>query len=229
MSAQEGRAKATKKAEKVVAAKLAAGPVTDAYDTERPDGVAEEAWKLAVAIRHLRDAGESWWRVGYLLGFEGANGDTLAESRKAAPRVRAAYDAVFGDHPKAVRQKPVKAPPEKDPVVAGMKRQKVGDRRAAARTGHAHIPIDMPDDEVAAMLVGRKISWVTNMNDLDHKGDRFIENTAHVHPTADIRVEMIGSHRCVHFVEVEEGATGKHRNIGTGLRTVRVDRIHTIK
>jgi hypothetical protein len=114
--------------------------------------------------------------------------------------------------------------------VKAIRATKKEERVERVRTGtDSVIPSDLPDEEVVAMLRGREISWMINLNDLDGKGDSWSEGSALVHPKwAAIEITADG-HRCFKFKEQELGVPIEYRLAPGATRIVRLDRIHSVK
>jgi hypothetical protein len=186
---------------------------------------------LAQEVKRLRDGGMSWAAVGAQLSLPG--------SKNGAGAARRYYAMVNrGEVPRthAPRKGAVTKPsgPASRAVPAYMRKE------ALVRDGHV-IPRDMPDEEVEALLVGRRIEWAIDMARLtdtpaeEWGGEgRWVQQEARVH--VDQRwVKVVWEEikdgteeRRVYFREYggRNSTTGEHMSGPT--RCVRVDAIFTV-
>ena len=222
--AEKAQRKARKMADDIIAqaiANIQAKKLAPAApEAEQWAASAEQAddpeWQAAASVRHLREAGESWWRIGQLLSLPGA-GDSAATGKGGAGQARRLYALHFGDVPRVQRARTA-APAERNADRAVIKKARLTDRQAAVREGRGFLRPDMTNAEVVALLRGRKIEWLMNLHHLDGNGDHFVEDEGYVHRIY-LRVQEYAGNRCIVFVDEKTRQS----------RTVRLDMIHTVR
>jgi hypothetical protein len=217
-------AKAKKKATAAPApASLAAAPAK--YVSDRVEGCTDEAFLLGVRCRELREEGEAWWAIARAMDLEGA-GDSATTGKKGAARARNVYKAAFGSFPRTFKTGAYKGPVERNERVRELKAQKKKELKAIAKAGKSVIKADVPDEEVAEMLRGRKIRWYST--EIVPDGADY---EAAVHPNAHvpIYIEGEGDDRVIEFREQHRRAPLAVRNIPAQTRTVRLRQIYSVK
>ena len=192
----------------------------------------------AAEVKRLRDEGTAWWVIGQKLGL--ANPATSAsdpEAKRGAGAARRLYASVNrGEVPRTQAQRRGTTPKPQGPASRGVPAYLR--KEALVRDGHV-IPRDMTDEEVEALLVGRRIEWAIDMAKLTGtdpeswgNGDaRWVKQEARVHRHADwVRVvdrSDEGKDRVVYFRE--DGGRAQDGRIMSGpTRCVRVDAIYTV-
>jgi hypothetical protein len=193
----------------------------------------------AAEVKRLRDSGEAWWVIGQKLGLAGkATSASQPEAKRGAGAARRLYASVnSGEVPRshAQRKGTVAKPtgPASRGVPAYLRKERL------VRDGHV-IPRDMPDEEVEAMLVGRRIEWAIDMARLTStdpatwgpEDGRWVKQEARVHRESQW-VKVVweetddGEERRVYFRE--DGGRDTNGRIMSGpTRCVRVDAIYTV-
>jgi hypothetical protein len=211
----------------------------------RPDDTDAEVWgeaaesegeelELALAVRHLRDTqGVAWWTIGQMLGLPGA-GDSAATGKAGAAFSRKLYARAFGSAPRTQKERGTgdgakRKKAEQNEDRAALKKTPKVERVEMVRAGKSVIREDATDDEIIAMLAGgRTISWTINLNNVDHKGDRFFEQTADVH-LRNVWVREMNGERVVMFHQVFREGPWKYREMAGPVRVVRVRAIHSVR
>lgn len=220
------KAKAGKvKAEKIIEearAKVATGVVSDKWASERIEGCTDEAWALAVRCRELREEGEAWWAIARAMELPGA-GDSATTGKKGASRARNVYKAGFGAFPRTFTTG--RTPAEKNEHVRSMQKAKKAERRAQAKAGKSVISADMPDEEVADMLKGRKIRWWVQ-SEINPDGR---EMEAAVHPKAPMYIYEEHGERIIEFREQHRRAPHEVRWMPAQIRVVRLRQIFSVR
>lgn len=233
---QDRRDKATKaanaQADEIIA-RLVAG-LRDKGDEAparegRPEGLSDDEWSLACSVRDLRDQGEAWWKIGYILGLPGS-ADNVAQGKAGAGFARKVYKKGFGEVPRVQAPRvPGGKPRDVNPHRAEIKRVPKAERVALVRRGQSVISEDMPDEDVVKMVAGRRIAWSVNLGVLDGQGDHYRDEEANVHRVM-VRVEtQPNGVRVLHFKEVHDGVPIEFRGRAAGTRTIRLSAIHTIR
>lgn len=215
-----------KKADLIIAGAVQAikdRPKTE-FDDKRVEGCSDEDFLLGVQVRRLRDQGEPWWAIARDLELTG-HGDSATTGKKGAARARAVYKAAFGDFPRTFKRGGYKGAIEKNSNVAALKKQKRSELKAQALQGKSVINPEMPDAELADMIKGRHIKWLVQ-GDICPEG---LEQDAYVHPTALFYVYEEAGHRVIEFRERDPRAPIAYRLIPGRTRTVRVDKIFSVK
>lgn len=192
----------------------------------------------AAEAKRLRDEEKmAWWLIGQRLGLAGAA--TTAsdpEAKRGAGQARRLYAAANrGEVPRTQRQRAGTVVKPTGPASRGVPAYMR--KEALVRDGHV-IPRDMPDEEVAAYLVGRRIEWAIDMAKLtgtpaeEWGGEgRWVQQEARVHVSPQW-VKVVdrsdeGKDRVVYFREYGgRGPDGRHMSGPT--RCVRVDAIFTV-
>jgi hypothetical protein len=192
--------------------------------SDRKEGCSDADFLLGARVRELRDEGSPWWAIARDLEMEGA-GNSATTGKKGAARARAAYKIAFGDFPRTFKRGGYKGPIEKNEHVAALKKQKKTELKQKALQGKAVIDPNMPDEELAAMLKGRKIKWIIK-GDICPEG---MEQEATIHPTATLYVYEENGRRVVEFRERHPKAAIQYRMIPAHIRTVAVDKIFSVK
>lgn len=214
---------------KVVAARPARKAATEAPPTPAPSQGKAQAVATPEAVRAMRDGGATWMEVGKHFGLPGA--------KYGAGRARQLYAAVNGGVvPRAYK-------PRAGAVVKpqGPASRSIPDyvrKQALVDNGHV-IPRDMPDEEVEAYLVGRRIEWAIDMAKLT-KSDpetwggefRWVKQEAKVHPNPEwvyVYEDDNTGERVVRFREYGGYDTDRGRHMAGPTRVVRVDAIFTVR
>lgn len=229
MSKQEKHAKkkkaAKKKADKIVddaVKKVKAKAAPSKYDGERADGCSDEEFALGVRVRELREEGEAWWAIARALELEG-HGTSATTGKKGAARARTVYKKAFGSFPRTF--KTGRSPQEKNERVRELQKTKKAERRALAKAGKSVISPDMPDEEVAAMLKGRRIQWWVQ-SELVPDG---MNMEACIHPHSPLYIIGEGEDRVIEFREQHRKAPVAYRMMPANTRTVRLSQIYSVR
>lgn len=116
--------------------------------------------------------------------------------------------------------------PPKNPDVEAFRAVKQADRVKSVIKGKSLFPDDLTDEQIEAMIVGRKITWIIKP---DKKAAEQITETVVVHPQG-FKVVNYPSGRGIEFSEVENTSSiGGVRGRPNRYRAVLLKRIHTIK
>ena len=217
--------KAKAEADKIIAdaiTKVKERPKTK-YDDERKEGISDEAWVLGARVRELREQGEPWWSIARDLELEGF-GQSATTGKKGAARASAAYKTAFGDFPRTFKRGGYKGPIERNEHVRELKKMKKAEAKAIAKSGKSVIDMDMPPEDIAAMLKGRRIKWFST--ELVPEG---IDYEACVHPTAPMYIFEENGTMVVEFREQHRRAPMDIRWHPAQKRTVRLRQIYSVK
>lgn len=223
-----------------VAARKAAAIVQEATErvvAARPSQPSSPQ-EQAAEVKRLRDGGMAWWLIGQQLGLASeAKTASDPEAKRGAGAARRLYAAANrGEVPRT--QKPRAGTVAKPTGPASRGVPAYLRKEALVRDGHV-IPRDMPDEEVEAMLVGRRIEWAIDMAKLtgtpaeEWGGDgRWVPQEARVHVDPRwVRVvweEVKGAEeRRVYFREYG-GRNDRGEHMSGPTRCVRVDSIYTV-
>lgn len=215
-----------------LAAKRAARIVEEATErvvAARPSPAPPQASsELAQAqeVKSLRDSGMSWMAVGAKLGLPG--------SKNGAGTARRYYAmANSGVVPRTNAPRKGVTPKPQGPASRGVPAYLRKER--LVREGHV-IPRDMPDEEVEALLVGRRVEWAIDMarltetdpNTWGPEDGRWVKQEAKVHPDLKwVKVVEEDHGRVVYFREYL-GRDNNGRQMAGPTRVVRVDAIYTV-
>jgi hypothetical protein len=192
----------------------------------------------AAEVKRLRDGGMAWWQIGQQLGLAGkAASASDAEAKRGAGVARRLYAAANrGEVPRTQRQRAGTTAKPTGPASRGVPAYLR--KEALVRDGHV-IPRDMPDEEVEAMLTGRKIEWAIDMAKLTDtdpetwgpEDRRWVPQEARVHVSPQwvrvVRDEDTGE-RVVYFREYGGFDTDRKQHMSGPTRCVRVDAIYTV-
>lgn len=222
---QERAARRQKRADKQaeIIIKTAAAEIQAQPKEERVEGCTDEEFELGSKVRNLRLEGEPWWAIARALDLPGS-GDSAVTGKKGAARARLAYAKAFGSFPRTFKKHGSKTPVEKNEHVREMAKTKKAERMAAAKAGKSVIPEDMPDEEVARMLKGRKIKWYT-VSTITPEG---MDHEANVHPKADLFIIGEGLDRIVEFREFHKQAPIDYRWMPAHSRSVKLSTIYSV-
>lgn len=182
-------------------------------------------------VKRLRDEGQlSWMAIGAKLGLPG--------SKNGAGTARRYYAMVNnGEVPRTQAPRKGSTPKPTGPASRGVPAYLRKER--LVRDGHV-IPRDMPDEEVEAMLVGRRIEWaidLARLTDTDPstwgtEDQRWVKQEARVHPDPRwVKVvheenESGEEERRVYLREYL--GTYEGRRMSGPTRCIRVDAIYTV-
>lgn len=216
--------------ERVVAARVTTPPSS-------PQDPRGEGRDLAQRVKDLRDKGVAWWVIGQTLGLAGkATSASQPEAKRGAGAARRLYAAVNrGEVPRTQAPRKGTIPKPTGPASRGVPAYLR--KEALVRDGHV-IPRDMPDEEVQAMLVGRRIEWAIDLAKLTGtdpetwgpEDRRWVPQEAKVHVLPQwvrvIRDEETGE-RVVYFREYG-GRNDRGEHMSGPTRCVRVDAIYTV-
>lgn len=196
------------------------------WDSERIEGCTDEQWALGVRCRELRDQGEPWWAIARDLELEGW-GTSATTGKKGAARARNVYKAAFGSFPRTFETGRYKGPVERNQRVAELKAKKVADRKAEAKAGKSVIDLNMDDEEIVAMLRGRKIKAFST--DVVPEGmDR--EFCIHPDPKVPIYIyEESNGDKVIEFREQHRKAPVAFRGVPAQRRSIRLRHIYSVK
>lgn len=220
--AARAKKKGTAKAEKIIAEAKAKVMTKSDYEAERKQGANDEEFALACKVRQLRDEGEAWWAIAKALDMEGA-GDSATTGKKGASRARSAYAKGFGSFPRTFSTG--RTPAEKNERVRDLQKAKKADRIKRAKEGKSVIGKKVPDEDVAAMLKGRRIQWWVQ-SELIPDGTSM---EAAVHPHSPLYIIGEGKDRVVEFREEHRRAPVDVRWHPAQIRTVRLSSIYSIR
>jgi hypothetical protein len=195
------------------------------WANERVEGITDEQFALGVRCRELREEGEAWWAIARALELEGA-GDSATTGKKGAARARNVYKVAFGSFPRTFKTGGYKGPVERNERVRELKAMKKKEARAIAKAGKSVIKADVPDEEVADMLRGRKIRWFSTEVVPDG-----MDYEACIHPNPHVPMYIIGEgdDRVIQFREQHRRAPVTVRGIPAQIRTVRLRQIYSVK
>lgn len=234
MSRQERAARrqriAARRAEHVIA------KATEAVIAKTESPAPSSPQDQAAEVKRLRDEGTAWWVIGQKLGLAGAASNASEPEAKrgagAARRLYAAFNR--GEVPRTHAPRKGSTPKPSGPASRGvpdyMRKQQLVDE------GHV-IPRDMPDEEVAAMLLGRRIEWAIDMARLTHSDpdtwgrERWVKQEARVHVLPEcVWVGMLDGcpKRVVKFREYAGFDTDRNKHMSGPTRVVMVDSIYTV-
>lgn len=194
-----------------------------AWDKERIEAANDDQWNAAVRVRLLREQGEPWWAIARDLELEGW-GSSATTGKKGAARARSLYKAGFGSFPRTFQTGGYKGKAERNERVRDLQKQKKAERMATAKAGRSVIGPDVPDEEVAAMLKGRKIRWYST--EIVSSG---FDQEVCIHPTAPFYIEGDGLERVIHFREQHRRAPRDIRWHPAQTRTVLLRQIYSVK
>lgn len=216
-----------------LAAKRAARIVEEA--TERvvasrplpsPQGSEQE---LAQEVKGLRDSGMSWMAVGAKLSLPGSkNGAGLARRYYAM--------ANGGVTPRTQAPRKGTTPKPQGPASKGVPAYLR--KEALVRDGHV-IPRDMSDEEVEALVLGRRIEWAIDLAKLTKtdpetwgpEDRRWVPQEAKVHVNAEwvcVQRDEDTGDRVLYFREYGGWDSDRQRHMSGPTRVVRVDSIYTV-
>lgn len=172
---------AARKAAEIIGAAYERAKAESLASPSRPQVAHEQVGEMAIAaeVKRLRDEGKlSWMAIGAKLGFPG--------SKNGAGTARRYY-AMTGEVPRTQAPRKGSTPKPTGPASKGVPAYLRKER--LVRDGHV-IPRDMPDEEVEAMLVGRRVEWATDLARLTGtdpatwgaESQRWFKQEARVHP-----------------------------------------------
>lgn len=193
------------------------------WDGERIEAASDEQWNLAVQVRLLREQGEPWWAIARDMELPGA-GNSATTGKKGASRARNVYKAGFGSFPRTFKTGGYKGKQERNERVRELAATKKKERLAAAKAGRSVIGPDVPDEEVAEMLKGRRIRWYST--EIVPTG---FDQEVCIHPTAPFYIEGDGLERVIHFREQHRRAPVDVRWMPAQNRTVLLRQIYSVK
>lgn len=219
--AAKRRKKAQQQAEQIIETTRAA---VQAKPSSRAEGCTDEEWALAQQVKVLRDEGVPWWQIAKDLELPGA-GHSATTGKKGAANARKAYAKGYGSHPRTFTRGQGKTRAEKNERVKEVQQATKRSRVEKVRKGESVIPPDISNEELAAMVKGRKISWMIMG---DHCPDG-MEQEAWVHPQTPLYIEGELGDRTIEFRSMDKGAPVAFRMVPAHIRTVRIDRIFAIK
>lgn len=183
----------------------------------------------AQEVRRLRDDMKlSWMAIGAKLGLPGSKNGAGAARRYYAMTNNGEVPRTFAPR-KGTTPKPTG--PASRGVPAYLRKERL------VREGHV-IPRDMPDEEVEAMLVGRRIEWAVDLAALTEtdpstwgpEDRRWKREEAKVHVDAQW-VKVVPDERwgrVVYFREYMGYDTDRQRHMSGPTRVVKVDAIYTV-
>jgi hypothetical protein len=201
-------------------------------ETATPKPAKSGMGDLAAECKRLRDGeGMAWWKIGHTLGLPGS-ADNVKQGKGGAAQARRLYAQANGGTPHVPRTRTAREKADKTPRHAANAGTKTDRKITLVERGHV-IPQDMPDEEVIAMLAGRVIEWGINVSALCGSDDNeeWLNQESRVHPVDVVMEEELSrdGSRVVRFREYLgiDSDTGRH--MGGHTKTVRVDRIHTVR
>lgn len=232
--------------ERVVAARPSAGKVREAAEAlaewvdhgtkvkaadnaSPPPPPQDPELATAQEVKRLRDEGQlSWMAIGAKLGLPG--------SKSGAGSARRYYAMVNqGEVPRSQAPRKGSTPKPSGPASRGVPAYLRKER--LVRDGHV-IPRDTPDEEVEAMLVGRRIEWAVDLAALtqtdpatwgpEDKRWKVEEARVHVDPQWVKVVPDDRWGRVVYFREYAGYDTDRRRHMSGPTRVVKVDAIYTV-
>jgi len=192
----------------------------------------------AQECKRLRDGGMAWWLIGQKLGLAGQAGSASEpEAKRGAGAARRLYAAANrGEVPRTQRQRAGTVAKPTGPASRGVPAYMR--KEALVRDGHV-IPRDLPDEEVEAMLVGRRIEWAIDMAKLTNtdpetwgpEDGRWVRQEAKVHVDPQwVRVvrDEDTEERILYFREYNGFDTDRQKHMSGPTRVIRVDSIYTV-
>lgn len=184
--------------------------------------------EIAAEVKRLRDQEKlSWMAIGAKLSLPG--------SKNGAGTARRYY-AMTGEVPRSQAPRKGSTPKPSGPASRGVPAYLRKER--LVRDGHV-IPRDMPDEEVEAMLVGRRIEWAIDLAKLTNtdpdtwgpEDRRWVPQEGKVHVEAQwvrvVRDEDTGE-RVLYFREYAGYDSDRGKHMSGPTRVVRVDSIYTV-
>jgi hypothetical protein len=184
----------------------------------------------AQEVKRLRDEEKlSWMAIGAKLSLPG--------SKNGAGTARRYYAMVNrGEVPRTQAPRKGSTPKPTGPASRGVPAYMR--KEALVRDGHV-IPRDMPDEEVEALVLGRRIEWAIDLAKLTStdpetwgpEDRRWVPQEAKVHVNAEwvrvMRDEDTGD-RVLYFREYGGWDSDRNRHMSGPTRVVRVDSIYTV-
>ena len=220
MRAKIAARKAAAILEEATARAVAARPVAHPQDS---------AMATAQEVKRLRDESKlSWMAIGAKLGLPG--------SKSGAGAARRYYAMVNnGEVPRTLAPRKGSTPRPTGPASRGVPAYLRKER--LVREGHV-IPRDMPDEEVEALLVGRRIEWAVDLAALtgtdpatwgpEDKRWKSEEARVHVDPQWVKVVPDERWGRVVYFREYAGYDSDRKRHMSGPTRVVKIDAIYTV-
>jgi hypothetical protein len=183
---------------------------------------------IAAEVKRLRDEAKlSWMAIGAKLSLPG--------SKSGAGTARRYY-AMTGEVPRTQAPRKGSTPKPSGPASRGVPAYLRKER--LVRDGHV-IPRDMPDEEIEAMLVGRRIEWAIDLAKLTNtdpetwgpEDRRWVpqEGKVHVDPRwVKVVRDEDSDERVLYFREYAGYDSDRHKHMSGPTRVVRVDSIYTV-
>ena len=214
-----------------IAARKAAQIVEEATErvvASRPASPPQGDMAIAAEVKRLRDEGKlSWMAIGAKLSLPG--------SKSGAGTARRYY-AMTGEVPRSQAPRKGSTPKPSGPASRGVPAYLRKER--LVRDGHV-IPRDMPDEEVEALLVGRRIEWAIDLAKLTNtdpetwgpEDRRWVpqEGKVHVDPQwVKVVRDEDTEERVLYFREYAGYDSDRGKHMSGPTRVVRVDSIYTV-
>ena len=215
-----------------IAERRAAAIIEEAKErvvASRPSSPQNPELDRAHEVKRLRDEEKlSWMAIGAKLGLPG--------SKSGAGTARRYYAMVnAGEVPRSLAPRKGTTPRPQGPASRGVPAYLRKER--LVREGHV-IPRDMPDEEVEAMLVGRRIEWAVDLASLtdtdpaswgpEDKRWKVEEAKVHVDPQWVRVVPDDRWGRVVYFREYAGYDSDRGKHMSGPTRVVKVDAIYTV-
>jgi hypothetical protein len=141
---------------------------------KRPEGMSKPAFKVACAVRVLRESGVAWWSIAQALGLPGA-GDSANTGKSGASKARRLYTDAFGTLPE---------------VRATSK----GAATKVAQVAGSFFSPEVLDEVVAGAVLGKKLVWQVRIGDIRKEDEAVVSPMkAHIIETPSGRAVRFNS------------------------------------
>ena len=173
---------------------------------KRPEDMGKAEWKIACAIRIMREKGMVWWQLAYALGLPGS-ADALPKGKSGAGYARRLYAKAFGEKPSG--------------RVASTK----GSATLAARVMGSFFREGQLDDEIISAVLGKKLIWRILLRDATGTVVNEKEDEAVASPRKVSMIETPDGGRALRFNSVIRSDDNALIWWPGSERTVRVDSV----
>jgi hypothetical protein len=174
---------------------------------KRPEDMGKAEWKIACAIRIMREKGMVWWQLAYALGLPGS-ADALPKGKSGAGYARRLYAKAFGEKPSG--------------RVASTKGSSAS---LTARVMGSFFRDGQLDDEIVSAVLGKKLIWRIRLHDATGTVILEKEDEAVASPKKVTIVDTPDGGRALRFNSVIKSDDNPYTWWPGGERTVRVDSI----
>jgi hypothetical protein len=173
---------------------------------KRPEDMGKAEWKIACAVRIMREKGMVWWQLAYALGLPGS-ADALPKGKSGAGYARRLYAKAFGEKPSG--------------RVASTK----GSATLAARVMGSFFREGQLDDEIISAVLGKKLIWRILLRDATGTVVIEKEDEAVASPRKVTMIETPDGGRALRFNSVIRSDDNAMIWWPGSERTVRVDSV----